>query len=221
MNRIFALTLLILTRIACEGTYVKFEEPQPKSQKNLKQIPKQLRGSYYSTTDSTYLTINDRMIIDWTEIEYRTLKDSLDLDIDSTKISNQTNHSISVIGGKYNLDFQFYGDSVLVRYAYKDTLFQISDRHILRRFKGHYFLNYKRSETNWKVRRLTLNKEELSFSKVRLPEDIATIRQITEIQEVKSDSGKVVDYKLNPTRKELKQLMKHSFSETNMYRRTK
>jgi len=221
MNRTFALVLIILTISTCEGTYVKFEEPQPTSQNNLKQIPKRLRGVYYSSADNTYLSINDRMIIDWADIEYRTLIDSLDLEIDSTKINEQTPDFISTIDGKYNLDFQFDGDSVVIHYTYKDTLFEMSDRHILRKFKGHYFLNYKRGENNWKVRRLTLNKRELSFNKVQIPEDITTLEQITEIREIKSDSGKVVGYKLNPSRKELKQLMKHTFSEIKTYSRMK
>lgn len=221
VKRTFVLTLIILALNGCEGTYVKFEEPQPESQTNLKRIPKQLRGSYISTYDSTYLTIDDQAIVDWTDIKYKTLTDSLDLAIDSTKIEERTSDFINIIDGKYKLNLKRFGDSVLVHYSYRDTLFKISDRHILRRFKGHYFLNYKKSDANWKVRRLTLNRKELSFSKVRIPEDIATLQQITEIQEVKSDSGKVIGYKLNPSKKELKKLMKHSFSETKTYRKMK
>lgn len=218
MNRTFALVLLILTIGSCEDS-IKFEEPQPPNQSDLKRIPKQLRGFYQSTSDSTYLTINERAIIDWTEIQFRTLRDSLDIEIDSTKIVREATDYIEVIDGKYNLGFKLFGDSVLVDYSYRDTLFEISDRHILRRFKGHYFLNYKRSETNWSVRRLTLNKKKLSFSKVRIPEDIETLKEITEVKEIKSDSGRVTGYKLNPSRKELKKLMKLSFSETKTYKK--
>ncbi|MEQ9405799.1 MAG: hypothetical protein RIM99_19565 [Cyclobacteriaceae bacterium] len=218
MNRTFAFILLVLTIGSCEDP-VKFESPQPPNQSDLKQIPKQLRGSYQSTSDSTNLTINERTIIDWTEIQFRSLRDSLDIEIDSTKIINKTTDYIEVLDGSYNLEFKFFGDSVLVDYSYRDTLFEISDMHILRRFKGHYFLNYKRSETNWKVRRLTLNKKRLSFSKVQIPEDIETLKEITEIKEIKSDSSRVTGYKLNPSRKELKKLMKLSFSETKTYKK--
>ena len=59
----------------------------------------------------------------------------------------------------------------------------------------------------------------LSFSKVRIPEDITVLKEITELEEIKSDSGKVIGYKLKPTRRELKQLMKHSFTETKTYKK--
>lgn len=206
--------------IACEDS-LKFEEPQPSGKSNLTQIPRKLKGIYLSNTDSTFLTINEEQVIERMDIVTRTIIDSLDFDIDSTKIKELTPDSTQIVDGKYNLSFKFLsGDSVIVYYAYRDTLFKISDDHILRRFKGHYFLNYKRAENNWTVRRLTLAKDELSFSKVRLSGDMEELKKLTEIEEIKSDSGKVVGYKLNPSRKELKHIMKHSFSETKTYRRT-
>jgi hypothetical protein len=221
MNRLTLFLLLASTFFACEDS-LKFEEPQPADKNDLNQIPKKLRGTYFSNTDSTYLTINQEEVIEWADIVTRTIIDSLDLEIDSTKINEQTPDSIQIIEGKYDLRFKFLsGDSVIVYYSYRDTLFQISDEHILRRFKGHYFLNYRRNENDWQVRRLTLNKGELSFSRVRIPKDITELQEITDVQEIKSDSGKVVGYKINPSRKELKQLMKLSFSETKTYRRTK
>ena len=220
MDRTFSLMLIILILVSCEES-IKFEEPQPSNHVNLTRIPKQLQGSYYSISDDTYLTINDQVIVDWTDSKYKTLIDSLTLEIDSTKIKEETDDFVNIVDGRYKLNLHLFGDSVLVHYSYRDTLFEISDRHILRRFKGHYFLNYKKSETNWKVRRLTLNKKELSFSKVRIPADITTLQQVTGMQEIKSDSGKVVGYKLKPTRKELKKLMKHNFSETKTYRKAK
>lgn len=219
MNKLILSLLLGLTLLACEDS-VKFEEPQPPEKKDLNQIPRRLRGTYFSTSDSIFLTINKTQIIEWVDIETRTLIDSLDIEIDSTKISEQTPDSIQISEGMYNLNFKFLsGDSVIVYYSYRDTLFEISHEHLLRRFKGHYFLNYRRTENDWRIRRLTLDKDELSFSRVRIPEDITQLNEITEVEEIKSDSGKVVGYKLKPTRKELKQLMKHSFSDTKKYKK--
>ncbi len=205
--------------IACEER-VKFEEPQPSDRNDLNQIPRKLRGSYISNSDSTFLTISEDRIVEWMDLETRTLIDSLDMEIDSTMMTEVTPDSVQVIDGAFNLSFKFLpSDSVIVYYSYRDTVFEISNEQVLRRFKGHYFLNYRRTEDNWIVRRLTLDKGELSFSKVRVPEDFNELKEITEVKEIKSDSGKVVGYKLNPTRKELKQLMKHSFSETKTYQR--
>jgi hypothetical protein len=220
MKKLCVSILIVLLLGSCDDS-IRFEEPQPSNQPNLRHIPKQLRGSYFSSSDSTQLTINDHVIIDWTDVELKIHKDSLDFEIDSTQIVEQSHDFIKINDGKFKIGLKFFEDSVLFNYSYRDTIFEISDRHILRRFKGHYFLNYKRSDGNWKVRKLSLKKRELSFSKVRIPEDIDALKQITEIQEVKSDSGRVIGYNLNPSRKELKQLMKHSFSETKTYKRVK
>ncbi|MDH5684335.1 MAG: hypothetical protein OEZ20_07720 [candidate division WOR-3 bacterium] len=219
MNKLIYFLLIGLSFLACEES-MKFEEPQPKDRNDLNQIPRKLRGTYSSESDKTFLTINNEQIIEWAEIVTRTMIDSLDLEIDSTKINELTTDSIQIIDGTYNLGFKFLPkDSVIIYYSYRDTIFEISNEHILRRFKGHYFLNYKQTENDWRIRRLTLDRGKLSFSKVRVPEDITVLKEITELEEIKSDSGKVIGYKLKPTRRELKQLMKHSFTETKTYKK--
>jgi len=42
---------------------VRFMEPQPINVKNLKTFPRQFRGQYLNKTDSSFLTINKRIII--------------------------------------------------------------------------------------------------------------------------------------------------------------
>ncbi len=219
MNPLYILLVTLIILSSCIEDRIKFEEPQPSNQKDLKRIPKKLRGTYFSTSDSTYLAINDITIIDCMNAEFRTLKDSLDIEIDSTKIVNQSSNSIKVEYGKIALLLKTYGDSIFVKYSYRDTLFEISERQILRRLKGHYFLNYMWSETNWRVRRLTFENDLLTFSKVRLPKDITSLQEITNVRTIESDSGKVIGYKLKPTRGEMKKLMKQSFSETKSYKK--
>ena len=80
-------------------------------------------------------------------------------------------------------------------------------------------MNYRRTDNDWRVRRLTLDKDDLSFSRVRIPKDITQLKEITEVEEIKADSGKMISYKLNPTRKELKRLMNHSFYDTKKYKK--
>ncbi|MEO9477103.1 MAG: hypothetical protein ABJG41_16275 [Cyclobacteriaceae bacterium] len=218
MKKLTLSILLVLTLMACEDR-IKFEEPQPSNQRDLKKIPRKLRGTYFSTSDSTYLVINDVTIIDCMNAELRILKDSLDIEIDSTKIVNQSSDGIKVEYRKIALLLRTYGDSILVNYTYRDTLFEISERQVLRRLKGHYFLNYMWSETNWKVRRLTLENNQLTFSKVRLPEDITSLQEITNVNTIESDSGKVIGYKLKPTKGEMRKLVKQGFSETKSYKK--
>jgi len=204
---------------SCEDS-VTFEQPQPLSQPDLNSIPSKLQGSYFSEDDSTYLTITDAVMIEWVDMEFETPVDSLDdLDIDSTQIVSQSDDLTVVEDEDYKLEINIREESAHVSLAYRDTIFQLSDQHVLRRYKGHYFLNYKQ-ESDWKVRLLRLKRRQLSFSKVRKPEDISELQQITDIQEIKSDDGKVKGYKLNPSKRELRKLMKHSFSETEVYMRT-
>ncbi len=221
MNKLTFLILLFLTLFACEER-VKFEKPQPPDRNNLNAIPGKLQGTYLSNADSALLTIDEQRIIEWTDIEYRTVLDSLDMEVDSSLFVNPLSDTIQLTEGMFNIRLKFLPlDSVIVFYSYRDTVFEISNQQIIRKFKGHYFLNYEQTENNWSVRRLTLNRDELSFSKVRLPEDISELQEITEVEELKSDSGKVVSYRLNPTRKELKKLLKRSFSETTTYQKLK
>ena len=218
MKKILAFAIFLIF-MSCEDS-IKFQQPQPSNKNNLNKIPRRLRGTYISIPGSTYLTVNDLGIIKWLNLEVKTIKDSIDIDIDSVKIIKQRPGRIHVVDDKYDLKLSFFpDDSVLVQYSYRDTLFRISDRNILRRFKGHYFLNYQKTKNQWQVRRLTLKNNDLSFSKVKVHEDIEELKEITQIVEIKPGSGKVLEYKLNPSRKELKQLMKSNFSKVNTYKR--
>lgn len=219
LNKAIIYLLLILAVSACENP-IKFEEPQPVDQSDLKKIPKRLRGNYQSDSGDTFLSISDSKIIEWSKFAHRLLIDSLD--IDSELINEYSPETVQLIEGKYNLTIQLLpNDSVLVDYFYADTIFDIRSENLLRKFKGHYFLNYQRNDDTWRVRRLTLKKKELSFGSIRIADDIEKLKAITEIEEIKSDSGKVIGYQLNPTRKELKQLMKLQFREGKKYHKVK
>ena len=220
MNKILCLILIAVTLQSC-GDLVKFEEPQPTGKNNLNDISKKLRGTYLSVSDSSFLTINKQTIVKWIEADIRTLIDSLDIEIDSSKISSKSDNLIEITDSEFKLTFEFEGDSVFGHYSHYDTIFRISENHILRKFKGHYFLNYKRSEDNWNVRKITLNKGVLTFSEISVPEDIEKIQQITDVKEIKSDSGQVVGYKINPSRKELKKLLNQNFTESETYKKIK
>ncbi len=217
MNKFLTFLLLIIL-VACNEP-IRFEQPQPARQRNLNKIPRQLRGTYLSTSDSTYLTIDQQVIVDWADVEVIALRDSLDLDIDSADIAEMSDSVIQVIYGDRNLNIMLMGDSAKVHYFYRDTIFEISDEQLVRRYKGHYFLNYRKGKYNWRVRKLTLENKLLSFSEIISPKDITNLKEITEVKEIRSDSGKVIGYKLNPTRKELRKLMKHNFGDVATYRK--
>jgi len=220
-NSKLILVALFFSFQACEES-IKFEVPQPPGADNLNSLPKSLWGTYFSNADSTFLTIDAQRIVEWIDLENRTVLDSLGMEIDSTLVTYSISDTIQLTEGMFDIRLKFLPmDSVIIFYSYRDTVFEISEKQILRKYRGYYFLNYERKEKNWNVRRLTLIKGELSFSKVRITKDISELRQITGVEELKTDSGTVVGYRLNPTRRELKELMKHSFSETATYQKLK
>ena len=219
MNKIFALLFASLFLRACDDK-VKFDTPQPTLENNLTKIPKRLRGTYVAISDSTRLVIDEKRVIKWDRLSGKEPADSLVFSVNATKVIEDTPKSIQINyeNGGAKLEF-LENDSVFIEYSWADTLFEISNEHILRRYKGQYFLNFKDEENSWKVRCLSIDKDELRFSKAMMPEDVKEVQKITAVKEIKSDSGKIIKYRLNPSKKELKSLMKNHFHETEKYRK--
>jgi len=217
--RIVYILLFVSSLVACEDR-VRFEEPQPTEKNNLRKIPGRLRGTYLSTSDSTYLTIDEKKIVKWSNLEISGLRDSLDLEIDSARLEAVRPDSIWVSDGNYMLTIkQLPNDSLMVYYSYRDTVFQLSEEHVLRKFRGHYFLNYKIRNSQWRVRQLTLENGELSFSKITVPEDLEDLRKISEVEEIDPEKTGEIFYRLKPSKKEFKRLIKHRFYESRRYRK--
>ena len=206
---------------ACEDR-IRFEQPQPAGNADLQKFPGRLRGTYFSESDSTYLLVDQHQIVEWFNAEANVHRDSLALEIDSAKIGKVDHDAVQVSESNYTLTFKpLSKDSVIVSYSYRDTVFRLSEEHILRKLKGHYLLNYRLRDGNWRVRRLTSEKGELLFSKVTMPKDIEELQNITEVQEIQPDISGAAIYRIKPSKRELKQLMKHQFREGRRYRKIK
>lgn len=205
-------------QLACDDGF-RFEEPQPAHKPNLKKIPGRLIGKYLRSDSSRHLIIDPQHIIEWENLELKLHIDSLDLEIDSTQLPANPQEFIELLDGSHQVNLQFIeGDSVLVRYNYRDTLFTISEYNVIRRFKGHYFLNRSREgRVTWSVDLLTLKKRKLSLSDINIPKDITSLEEITEIEKRVGPSGRLKGYKLKPTRRELNKLMDLGFTRTAEY----
>ncbi|MDN5200962.1 hypothetical protein QQ008_06310 [Fulvivirgaceae bacterium BMA10] len=218
MRLTFVLLLLAGIVFACEAP-VEFEQPQPVNQRDLNKIPKRLRGVYISTKDSSYLIIDGKKMISRMEVRFEGHKDSIDLDLDSIGLGINKKNIVMMEKDNAKFTFQLKGDLVFGTYLHSDTIFEISTRHKIRKFKGHYFLNYQHSIDNWKVNKLSLEKSLLTISKISFPKDLENLKEITEVEEVRSDKGKVMAYKLDPTRAELKKLLDRNFKKINSYQK--
>jgi hypothetical protein len=167
------LFLIYLTVTSCEPT-VSFDEPQPVNTNNLANFPKRLQGKYLSLQDSSELLIKDKFIIK----NYYDSDKRLTSEVDSNFIikGDSVLNVIMNKMGKITRD----GDSVLIQYHFTDTLFEIDEDGVLRKFRGHYFLSTQYTHGNWTVEKVDFSKGHLSIGQIATKEEINSLNEITE-----------------------------------------
>lgn len=176
---------------------MRFETPQPEGQKDEKSIPRRLTGVYFNIDDSTKLTVTTKEIIETLEKDFKGLLTELD-SVDRVTIKTDT--SFSEISENFRLDIVVKRDSIFQHLDYKDTLFTFDKNDILRKFKGYYFLNRKRSANSWSVTKLTKTRKTIILGTVSIKADIENLRELTDI-----DADTV--YNFRPTKKQLREFL--------------
>lgn len=198
------LLLLALITVSC-GEPIRFEAPQPEGHSNEKGIPKRLIGQYLGFTDSSKLTITNRLIIKCVIEDFSDTIDSTDL----KQINGDTVYA--VVDENMKFDIVVEGDSTFQRWSYYDTLFDAARGDLLRKYKGHYFLNKKVSADSWQVTTLTRIGTDVTLGKISTKEDIGKLRELTG---TKSDSA----FSFRPTKKELRKFLnKNGFGDKNTF----
>lgn len=98
----------------------------------------------------------------------------------------------------------------------KDEVHELSEFFVIKKWRKSYFINIReKDEESWSVIFITRNKEKrmtvgiLSFNNKELDE-IEKIKKITEVEEIKNSEGEIVEYRINPSKRELKKIMKTS-----------
>lgn len=161
--------------VSCDGPAVTFELPQPLGVKDEKYFPKKLIGKYRSKLDSTIITISDSVITRGFNIQYVMCKKELDTMkhcflLKDTLFNKITNEKICIIN---------IHDTLYAPFRLQDTLFRTSDKGILRKDKGYYFLNMK-YRSGWDVQKLELLKGKLRLSSISELSEIEDLKQLTE-----------------------------------------
>ena len=201
INIIFFATLVL----ASCGDLVRFEEPQPTGQSDEKRIPKKLIGQYLSLNDSAKLIIANGLIIKHSVSDFSDKVDSAEM----KDIKGDTTYSGTE--KKLKFDVVVKGDSTFQRWSYYDTLFDASKGDILRKYKGHYFLNEKVSANSWRVTTLTKIDNGLTLGTISTKDDINNLRTVTE---TKSDTI----FSFRPTKREMKKFLKgKGFSDRDTF----
>ena len=190
---------------------VRFLEPQPKNKHDLKDFPKEYQGRYMSKSDSSILTINSKMICqEWSgfsKVSDVEMQDELDtIYKEDIKIEISNNWTMTV-----NVE----GDSATIETYGIDTLFLLSEKTKLRKFKGYLFLNYSSPDSTWRVKILKLEDNQLDFEKLVSPSEIDTLREVTPIfTEIDTATNKPDHHDLQPKRKELKAILERKVSDS-------
>lgn len=206
---IFALSILT-SLVACE-TPVTFTEPQPPETDNLSSFPGRLKGVYLNLSDSSTLSINDKLIQRTYDFDYKIHLNQLDSTVrllGDTLINLETNEREVI---------KRDGDSLKIHIHNIDTIFQMDFDNVVRKFKGYYFLNTRYDKTSWAVEKMKLSKGQLIISSISTKEDIENLKEITE-----TTQDTLTNYNFTATKKQFKEFVKNDgFSDSEIFMKLK
>ena len=172
LTKIACIIMIITAFTGCEPK-VYFKNPQPENAKNIKQIPKYLRGNYQCIIDSTRLSINENVICKiypYSEIFHIN-------ELDSTYVLSKD--SLFSIKDKEKWAIRHLGDSIKLYGEYLDTLFYLNEDNLLRKFKGTYFLNTLYGTNKWEIKTLVLHKKRLIIGSIKADDEVKILKEIT------------------------------------------
>ncbi|PCJ64535.1 MAG: hypothetical protein COA58_12395 [Bacteroidetes bacterium] len=168
---LFAGLLATISMVSCEPA-VTFSEPQPIDTKNISSIPSKMRGTYISQHDSSTLIISSTIIR--RVFDLNVVSDNNKFDSTSTITINRGDSTTRTHHFSFSKDKK--GSTIAVHYS--DTLFNM-DTDILKRYKGYYFLNSKRTNGTWVVNKANTQRKKLIISSISKEEDFRNLQEIT------------------------------------------
>ncbi|WP_291722141.1 hypothetical protein [Bernardetia sp.] len=219
MKKIAYIVLLFLLVSCQEYEYIRFETAQPTNTKAQNFFSRKIKGEYINCLDeSERLIISDKSIIGHKKTIVSFYK--RDFDTDSTILTDE--EILSVFADK-NCNVKIIGDSIKGICIDIDTVFYLSDQHILKRVKGSYFLNRKESKNFWSVNRLSLTNDSLFIGYI-FPSDTLLNYGFVSKNETADEKGEIesIEYLISPSKKEFKEIANSDiFIEENCYYKTK
>jgi hypothetical protein len=216
-NRILFPILFGLIIAGCSPT-VLFNSPQPAGKKDLVQFPPRYQGEYEAIDDTSFYLVEKYMIRQ---------RNITDISVPMTEID--TSHDVFLQDNFLNIretgekvQVTFRNDSVFGTYITYDTTFFISDKGILRKFKGYYFMNFWQEEDQWMVYKLKFTKDgNATLCGISKDEEIDQIKTIFTVEEIKNDKGEGQKYIIKPEKGDFKKLIELGyFRECTSYKKT-
>ncbi len=210
--------LLSMVIAGCSPT-VLFNGPQPAGKKNLVQFPSRYQGIYESLEDSSVYLVEKYMIRKRNIIDINVPKTEIDTSQDVILEGNLL--YVKETGEKVPVTFR--NDSVFGILTTYDTTFMISDKGILRKFQGNYFLNFKQEEDQWMVYKLKFTKDGTATAcGISKDEEIDQIKAVFTVEEIKNDKGEGQKYIIKPEKGDFKKLIELGhFRECTSYKKIK
>lgn len=181
--------------------FVAFEEPQPFFKKSEVRFDKKFQGAYFNPLDSGLLTINDSTILIshfWTvSFPINKIHPIIEVNLAKDHLPIQFGPTLQTTEGH-----------VYQSWIETDTVFALSDQHILRRFKKDYFLNYKELDDYWYLELMSLDKDNKLVITAMFIEDLVALENEIPLKKIRDSNGDVIKVVLQPNKKQFKKMIR-------------
>ena len=204
--------ILSISMLACKEAVVLFEEPQPKDCKVLQAFPNKLLGTYDHLDETAELVVFKNIVI-----KKIVITDTLNIN-EIDKNETIVNDCLINLKTKEKYQIRRINDSLFSNYVLYDTIFIINKDHVLKKLKGHFFLNKRINKSDfWAVEKLSYSNGILNINRIETEEEMKLLQSITE---TKMDSTK--PFSVKPTKKQFKEfIQKNGFVNGATYLRRK
>jgi hypothetical protein len=222
MKNLLLILVILISAFGCGGDikYVRFESPQPENVNSKKTFQKKIRSTYTNCYNpNEQLIITGKHVV--TKQIWKLKAHRNDLDIDSSNVVVDIHNDTQIIEAleKEGLSVLIKDDTIYSSILLIDTLFYISEKNVLRKLKGSYFLNTKIEGSFWKVRRMELKKDSLFIGTITPSDTLLQFDFISKSEEIQEeDSVRIIEYLIKPSKRQFKKLLKpNSFEKTKCY----
>ena len=222
MKKVFYL-ISFISLLSCGGIeYVRFETSQPETVHESKLFSKKVQGDYISCSDQNdKLTITNNLILNTQILNLNAHRNDIEFD-SLTTINRNDDNELKMYFIKLGYEIEIKGDTIYAFYSETDTIFQVSEEQVLKKFKGSYFLNYKLEDNFWEVVRLNFTKDTLLLGQIFPNDTLLHYDFVSKTEEFANDDSsapKSIEYLMKPhKKKEFKELLKsNSFLDYECY----
>lgn len=219
MKRIHFLFLGLLVFFSCEEDKVRFLEPQPTGISSDSKLRRKFIGTYLNDSDSSYLIVTSDRVV-FKPFSFEVHLDSAEVSTEKGDLNLTLNTGDSTGRVSVALKKRGDGDTLLVNGEAEDEIFNIKKGGVARFHKGYYFLNSPFEEgSGYRVRILKLTTEGIIISRIASDSVLHLLENEEFVKKVEKEDSEE-NWKLNPTRKQLKKMMNMGlFSDVQTFRK--